>query len=334
LAPRETYYGYGNYGPNSVNLINVNINTIVVKNRNKNVYVTNGVTAVHRDTFVRGRHVDFKVNDNPFLKEKIHIGRPDIKPERETRMAVIRDIPKAKEPPKKIREIKVRELKEARPMIRERDKSVFSPDKPHKQMKVQTVEAPRERKRDRLEERPKDRDKKFKGSERQQLEDKKKEIAPAEKRGPDEKNGRQQDRQGSTRKEKESGAGNITPAVQPSQKKKQRQFEQQDQKAVQPKQEVKQPERPVKRESTAPQGLPEQPNVRQRDREPVQDRQMQKEERQQKKPDKQDVRQDKEKEKQEKKEKSKKVQDQKDGAKPSEEGTQQRPVGNGTPAPR
>ena len=343
LAPRETYYGHGNYGPHSVNIINININTIIVKNTYRNVNVTNGVTVVHHDTFVKGKHVDFKVKENPFLRERVNIGRPDIKPERETRMAVIRDIPRAKEPPKKIREIKIRELKETRPMVKERDKSVFSPDRPRKQMKVQAVEAPRERKREKLEERSKDRDKKVKGSEKQQLEERKKEITPAEKRGSDEKNGRQQDRQVVKPKEKQSSEDSTMPVVQPSQQRKQRQLEQEDQKPVQPKQEEVKPERAKKREYKAPEGLPaDQPKVKQKESEPVQSREIKREDRQprqkekkddsqQKQLDKQDKKQDKQKEEQEKKEKRKKAREEKDGAKPSGDGTQT-PSESGVPA--
>ncbi len=158
LAPREIYYGYGYYGPHSVNLINVNINTVVVKSKYRNIYVKNGYTAVHHDTFVKGKHVDLRIKDNPFLREKVLIGRPDIKPERESRMSVIREIPGFKEPPKKIREIRIREIKEARPIVRERDKSVFSPDRPLRQMSVKDVKEPRERKRDKPEERFRERD--------------------------------------------------------------------------------------------------------------------------------------------------------------------------------
>jgi len=288
LAPRETYYGHGNYGPHSVNLINININTIVVKNVYRHARVNNAVITLHNDTFVRGKHVDFRMQDNPFLKEKIHIGRPGIKPERESRMAVIRDIPRAMEPPKKIREIRISEIREARPMVRERDKSVFTPDRPGKQMSVQTLESPRERKRDRTKERPKDLDKKVTGSERQQIEDRGKEIVPAQKRVPDEKNGRQQDRQGMTRKEKENNAVITTPVDQPSQKRKQRQPEQQDQKLDQPKQEVLQPDRIKKREiRPAGESAPDQSRVKQREQEPVQDRPIQREERQQKQQQKQ-----------------------------------------------
>lgn len=223
-------------------------------------------------------------------------------------------------------------------MVREKDKSVISPGRPNNQMKVQYVEAPKERKRDKLEERSKDWDKKSKGSEGQPIEERKKEIPPAEKRRSDDKNGLQQDRQAVTPKEKEGNSGNTTPVGQPSQKREQRQLEQQNQQPAQPKQEVLQPERTKKREATAPQGLPEQPNVKQKASEPVRNGQIQRDERQQKQqviqPDKKDITKDKQKEIQEKKELRKKAQEEKEGAKPSGEGIQQRPVGNGTPAPR
>ncbi|MBI5633288.1 MAG: FecR domain-containing protein [Nitrospirae bacterium] len=275
LAPRETYYGHGNYGPYSVNLINVNINTIVVKGTYRNVHVTNGVTVVHRDTFVRGRQVDFKVRENPFLREKIHIGRPDIKPERESRMAIIRDIPKAKEPPRKIREIKVGEIKEKRPMVREREKSVLLPDRPGQQMRVKTVETPRDRKKDGL----KERGRTFKGSERPQIEERGRVVTPAEKRMSDEKNERKVDRQGIIPKEKDSGSRGIAPAVEPSRKIQPRQFEPKDRQTEQPKQEAQPPDRIKKREPRPfGESRPEQPKVKQREREPVQQRQIQKQE--------------------------------------------------------
>jgi hypothetical protein len=124
LAPREIYYGHGYYGPFSVNIINVNVNRIVVRNVYRNVHVHNAVTIVHRDTFVHGRRVDVNVKDNPFLRERINIGRPDIKPERETRRLVIRDVPQAKQPPARVRDVQVRELRERHPLIKERDESV------------------------------------------------------------------------------------------------------------------------------------------------------------------------------------------------------------------
>jgi hypothetical protein len=84
LAPREIYYGHGYYGPHSVNITNVNVTNInVTKIVYKNVHVHNSVTVIHHDTFVRGKHMDVKVKENPFLREKISIGRPNIKPEKD-----------------------------------------------------------------------------------------------------------------------------------------------------------------------------------------------------------------------------------------------------------
>ena len=369
LAPRETYYGYGHYGSHSVNIINVNINTIVVRDTYRNAHISNAVTALHRDTFVRGRHVDFKVRENPFLREKIHVGRPDIKPERESRMAVIRDIPGAKEPPAKVRETKIREIREARPMIREKDKSQFSPGRAGNQLGVKAIETPRERKRDVFEERAKERERTFKRSDRQQIEEKGKAIAPAEKRVPEERKMPQQDLRGKTRQEKESGADNALPFPQPSQNMKQRQVEQdrpaQRQQVLPPdrpkqkefrrtdeaapaqpsrqresapvqqrqiqiqKQEAPQPDRPKQREFRRTDEAAPAQPSRQRESAPVQNRQIQREERQQKQPIAPSGKQDKQQEKQEKK-----VRENKAGAKSSEESGQQKPVPSGAPGLR
>ncbi len=160
LAPGEIYYGYGYYGPHSVNLININITTIHVKKVvYKNVHVHNAVTVMHHDTFVHGRHVDVKVRENPFLREKIHIGRPDIKPEKPTVMPVIRDIQQVKRPPEKIHEIKVREIKERRPLTREREASVMRPQSPPREMEIKRKETgPVDRQVDRTGERPVERE--------------------------------------------------------------------------------------------------------------------------------------------------------------------------------
>ena len=56
LAPREVYYGRGDYGPHSVNITNVNVTNVHVdKVVYKNVRVNNAVTTVNHDTFVRGK---------------------------------------------------------------------------------------------------------------------------------------------------------------------------------------------------------------------------------------------------------------------------------------
>ena len=141
LAPGEIYYGHGHYGPHSVNITQVNITHINVRKVvYKNVHVHNGVTVVHHDTFVKGKHVDLKVKENPFLREKISLGRPDIKPEKATLMPVVKEIPQKKRPPELIRDIKVRELKEKRHLVREKEVSVLKPESPPMEMRPKIKE--------------------------------------------------------------------------------------------------------------------------------------------------------------------------------------------------
>jgi len=141
LAPREIYYGHGNYGPHSVNITNVNVTNIHVdKVVYKNVRATNAVTVIHRDTFVTGRHVDVKTQENPFLREKVHVGRPDIQPERATKMPVVREVSVEKRPPAPIREVKVKEIKESRPLVRQKEASVMRPGTPPREMAVKVRE--------------------------------------------------------------------------------------------------------------------------------------------------------------------------------------------------
>jgi len=135
LGPREIYYGYGYYGPYSVNITNVNITKIQVNQRGyRNINVQNAVTVTHHDTFVKGRHVDVNVRENPFLKERIHVGRPDIKPERATAMPLVKEVPQAKRPPEPIREMRVKDLQEKRPLVKERNVSVLKPESPPREM--------------------------------------------------------------------------------------------------------------------------------------------------------------------------------------------------------
>jgi len=141
LAPREIYYGHGYYGPHSVNITQINITQInVQKVVYKNIHVHNAVTVVHHDTFVKGKQVEVKVKENPFLREKISIGRPDIKPEKATVMPIIKEIPKTKRPPEPIREIKVKELKRERPLVKEKEASVLKPESPPMKMPVKPIE--------------------------------------------------------------------------------------------------------------------------------------------------------------------------------------------------
>lgn len=126
LAPGEIYYGYGYYGPHSVNITNIHITNIrVEKVVYRNIHVHNAVTVIHTNTFVRGKDVELKVRENPFLKEKIHVGRPNIKPEFQTKIPVMKEISHDRRPPEPIRKVEVRNVKESRPLVREGESSVF-----------------------------------------------------------------------------------------------------------------------------------------------------------------------------------------------------------------
>jgi hypothetical protein len=143
LAPGEIYYGHGYYGPHSVNITNININTINVTNVYRNATVGHAVTVVSRDTFISGRHVDVNVRENPFLTQRVSIGRPDIAPTRTSYMPVMRSIPASKEPPRPIRQIQVNQLRESRPVVKDPNKSVLRPGAPARQMSVTAVKQPR-----------------------------------------------------------------------------------------------------------------------------------------------------------------------------------------------
>jgi FecR protein len=142
LAPRETYYGRGHHGPHSVNVTNVNVTNVhVEKTVYRNVRVNNAVTTVNHETFVRGKPADARVRENPFLTEKIHAGRPPIKPERGSSMPVVREVPQTKRPPEPVREVNVKQLKEQRPMVKSREASVFTPETRPREMPVKEGEA-------------------------------------------------------------------------------------------------------------------------------------------------------------------------------------------------
>jgi hypothetical protein len=182
LAPRETYYGHGYYGPHSVNITNVNITNIRVKNVYKNVYVNDAVTVIHKDTFVRGRKDGFvHVKENPFLKEKISVGRPAIEPVRETRRPDLREIKGGKQPPMRIREVKVEERKKERPLVQKRTYSVMSPGSQTREMpkKIQKGKAPEGR----VMEKPSRERKEYRAPAERKIERPERQKAPAERKG-------------------------------------------------------------------------------------------------------------------------------------------------------
>ncbi|MBU0965518.1 MAG: FecR domain-containing protein [Proteobacteria bacterium] len=148
LAPGEMYYGRGYYGRNSVNITHVDIKRVNVTKVYKNVYVNNGPTIVRQKNFHRGfrddDHVDTKIiKEKIFVKNHMRPGTPDIKPSRESYFVSDKRIPADKAPPHRIKDVQVKELKQARKFIRERDKSVLHPGKAPKALQLIAVSTPR-----------------------------------------------------------------------------------------------------------------------------------------------------------------------------------------------
>jgi hypothetical protein len=144
LAPREVYYGYGNYGPNSVDIRNRNIREINITNITyRNVQVNNSVTVINNNTFVTGRRETVNVRENLFLTEKINIGRPDIKPERASFAPVVKTIQPNRLPPQQVSRIEVKQLKQARSLVKEQNQSVINKGEPVKPLVVRAVEQPK-----------------------------------------------------------------------------------------------------------------------------------------------------------------------------------------------
>ena len=144
LAPREVYYGYGNYGPNSVDIRRRNVKEInITKITYRNVQVNNSVTVINNNTFVTGRRETVSLKENPFLTEKINIGRPDIKPEKASYAPVEKTIAPAKQPPQQVAGIQVKELKQERRLVKEQSQSVISKGGAAKALVVKAVEQPK-----------------------------------------------------------------------------------------------------------------------------------------------------------------------------------------------
>ena len=123
LAPRETYYGYGNHGRYSTNITNVNINQVRVTNVYRNV------VANVREDFSKQRN--------------IVVGRPPIKPVETSYIPVVRAIPEAKRPPAAVRKVDAKELRQSRPLVKEPDRSAIRPQATPAPLEVKKVEKPR-----------------------------------------------------------------------------------------------------------------------------------------------------------------------------------------------
>ncbi|HEY6007104.1 MAG TPA: DUF6600 domain-containing protein, partial [Geobacteraceae bacterium] len=149
LAPREVYYGHGNFGRDSVNIANVNISQVRVTNVYRNINVTNSITVVNQTTFVTGRpaavdrNVVVNVKEDFAQRRNIVVGKPEIKPVATSYLPVVRQIPEAKRPPTAVRKIDSKELRQSRPLVKEPDRSAMRPQAQPRPLEVKTVEKPR-----------------------------------------------------------------------------------------------------------------------------------------------------------------------------------------------
>ena len=149
LAPREVYYGHGNFGRYSVNVANGNTRPVRVTNVYRNISVRNGITVINQTTFVTGRQavVDRNVVANvrkDFARGRnIVVGRPPIKPVETSYIPVVRQIPEAKRPPTAVRKIDVKEMRQSRPLVKEPDRSAIRPQAQPRPLEVKKVEQPR-----------------------------------------------------------------------------------------------------------------------------------------------------------------------------------------------
>ena len=147
LSPGETYYGRGHYGRHSVNITNININQVNVTNIYKNVYVNNGVTIVNRNTFATSSPKIANVKQNIirqiFEKKNISVGTPAIQPTKSSYFVSAKQIPKANLPPQQIQNLKIKELKLSRPLMKAPEKSVLNPGIKSSPLPVKTVSTPK-----------------------------------------------------------------------------------------------------------------------------------------------------------------------------------------------
>jgi len=143
LAPGDTYYGYGDYGPGSVNINTINISIIDVHRRFRNIDARNAVTSLHRDTFFRGKKTDFRLHENPFRERNVGFGPPPVvRPDRSSASPIIRTIPVAKLPPPKVQKIQPEKIRRERRLVTDERGSVFRPGTPVRQMRTIRREEP------------------------------------------------------------------------------------------------------------------------------------------------------------------------------------------------
>lgn len=127
LAPGEIYYGYGYYGPYSVNITNVNIN--VTKIVYKNINAPNGYAVIHKKNFLTAQQIYEKLHENPFISRKIQVGRPDFEHHEKKNIIGKKFFSENKRPPKILLERKIETIKERKPFIVKKSPEKFKHEK-------------------------------------------------------------------------------------------------------------------------------------------------------------------------------------------------------------
>jgi hypothetical protein len=98
LAPGEIFYGYGNYGRLSINLSKTAAPATKIRYRNREV--RGGLTVLPHNDFLKGRSGNRQPRRNITVIVAETAGSPRIKPMRETRMPLIKNIPVRDIPPR------------------------------------------------------------------------------------------------------------------------------------------------------------------------------------------------------------------------------------------
>ncbi len=143
LAPGDIYYGHGYYGPGSVNINTIVINNIIFNRNYINRNVRNAVRVMGRDAFIYGREAAAPTWNNPFGQRNVGIGPPRFKPDKTTLAPVLKRIPAAKQPPRRIRNIKPETLRIERKLMPDKRGSVFTPGTPARTMPTPSRETPK-----------------------------------------------------------------------------------------------------------------------------------------------------------------------------------------------
>jgi len=135
LAPADTYYGYGHYGPGSMDVTGFSAGYAGFNLSFSNINVRNAVSVQHRDTFLTGKKVNFRMRENPFARRDVSIGPPTYKPVRTTLSPAIKQIQRNHLPPDRVRATRVDTLKKHRTVVTDHQGSVFTPGRPAREMK-------------------------------------------------------------------------------------------------------------------------------------------------------------------------------------------------------